>query len=38
MLFQIAAVIGAYYLGRSGANFDDLLKLIDLLLSRHQEE
>ena len=37
MLFQIAAVIAAYYLGKSGMEFDDLLKLIQVLLERDKE-
>lgn len=38
MLFQIAAVIAAYYLGKSGIEFDDLLKLIQVLLDRDNEK
>ena len=38
MLFQIAAVIAAYYLGKSGMEFDDLLKLIQMLLDRDNEK
>jgi hypothetical protein len=38
MLFQIALIIAAYYLGKSNMDYDEVLKLIHLLLNRNKDD
>ena len=38
MLFQIALIIAAYYLGKSNMDYEDMLKLIHLLLTRNKDD
>lgn len=38
MLFQICLIVAAYYLGKSNMDYDDVLKLIQLLLNHNKDD
>jgi CRISPR/Cas system CSM-associated protein Csm2 small subunit len=38
MLIRIAAVVTAYYLGRCGISIDELLKVLQVMLERHDRQ
>jgi CRISPR/Cas system CSM-associated protein Csm2 small subunit len=38
MLIRIAAVVTAYYLGRCGISIDELFKVLQVMLERHDRQ